>query len=71
MTDRLALSPEVIPVVSAVERALAFGIDITLLIENLRYSPTERVQQAQAMLDAVVALQAEVKAWRGRQVRSG
>ncbi len=71
MTDRLALSPEVIPVASAVERALAFGIDITLLIENLRYSPTERVQRAQAMLDAVVALQAEVKAWRGRQVRSG
>ena len=70
MTDRLAPSPEVSATLSAVERAIAFGIDITLLIENLRYSPTERVQRAQAMLDSVVALQAEVKAWRERQAKS-
>lgn len=52
---------------SAVARAIAFGVDITLLIENLRLTPTERVQQAQQMLDSVVALQAEARAWRERQ----
>jgi hypothetical protein len=52
---------------SAVERAIAFGVDITLLIENLRLTPTERVQRAQQMLDSVVALQAEAKTWRERQ----
>jgi hypothetical protein len=55
---------------SAVERAIAFGVDITLLIENLRLTPTERVLRGQAMLDSVVALQAEVKAWRSRQEQS-
>ena len=55
---------------SAVERAIAFGLDVTLLIENLRLTPTERVQRAQQILDSVVALQAEVKAWRERQARS-
>ncbi|MBI3359515.1 MAG: hypothetical protein HY023_00200 [Chloroflexi bacterium] len=54
---------------SAVERAIAFGVDITLLIENLGLTPTERVQRLQKMLDSVVALQAEVKAWRERQAR--
>ena len=54
---------------SAVAHAIAFGIDITLLIENLRLTPTERVQRAQQMLDSVVALQAEARAWRERQVR--
>jgi len=56
--------------VSAVERAIAFGVDVTLLIENLRLTPTERVERAQQMLDSVAALQAEVKAWRERQARS-
>ena len=62
--------PEKPPASSAVERAIAFGVDITLLIENLRLTPTERVLRGQAMLDSVVALQAEVKAWRSRQARS-
>jgi len=58
------------PAESAVARAIAFGVDITLLIENLRLTPTERVQRAQQMLDSVVALQAEVKAWRERQTQA-
>ncbi len=62
--------PEDSPSLSAVERAIEFGIDVTLLIENLRLTPTERVLRGQAMLDSVVALQAEVKAWRSRQERS-
>lgn len=55
---------------SAVERAIEFGIDITLLIENLRLTPTERVRRAQQMLDSVVALQAEVKVWREWQAQA-
>jgi hypothetical protein len=62
--------PGLTPELSAVERAIAFGVDITLLVENLRLTPTERVERAQQMLDSVVALQAEVKAWRERQARS-
>ncbi len=58
------------PGLSAVERAIAFGVDITLLIENLRLTPTERVRRAQQMLDSVVALQAEVKTWRERRAQS-
>ncbi len=70
MTARPVPPTETPPTVSAVERAAAFGVDITLLIENLRYSPTERVRRAQAMLDAVVALQAEAQTWRKRQAQS-
>lgn len=55
---------------SAVERAIAFGVDITLLVKNLRLTPTERIQQAQQVLDSVTALKAEVRAWRKRQAQS-
>jgi hypothetical protein len=54
---------------TAVARAIEHGIDITLLLRNLRLSPTERVQQAQAALDSVTALQLEVKRWREGQKR--
>jgi hypothetical protein len=37
---------------SRIEEAQRFGIDLTLLIENLRLSPAERVRE---MHDAVVA----------------
>lgn len=33
---------------SAIERALAFGIDVTLLEASLRLTPTERVRQGEA-----------------------
>jgi hypothetical protein len=36
------------PQPSAVERAIAYGIDISLLIENLRLTPTERVRRGEA-----------------------
>jgi hypothetical protein len=48
----------------ALRRAVAFGIDLTLLIENLRHSPTERVRRAQRLLDSALALLAEASAWR-------
>ncbi len=47
--------PEDSPSLSAVERAIAFGIDVTLLIENLRLTPTERVKRGQQRLDDIVA----------------
>jgi len=70
MTTPSSPLTEPAPPVSAVERALAFGADISLLIKNLRLTPTERVERAQQMLDSVVALQAEVKACRERQARA-
>ncbi len=41
---------------SAIKRAEEYGIDITLLIENLRRPPTERLQRHQAMLEFVEEL---------------
>jgi len=70
MSTSTGLSLSTPPDESAVARATAFGIDITLLIENLRLTPTERVQRLQQMLDSVVALQAEVKTRRERQAQS-
>ena len=70
MADENEPLPDTSETSSAIERAIAFGVDITLLIENLRLTPTERVQRAQQMLDSVIALQAEVKLWRERQATS-
>jgi hypothetical protein len=52
---------------SAVERAMAFGVDVTLLIENLRYSPTERLRRGEQVLASVVAFKEEVQRARQRQ----
>ena len=57
------------PEKSAVERAIEFGVDVTLLIENLRLTPTERVIRAQQVLNSVVSFQAEVKKSRERKSR--
>ena len=51
----------------ALQRAIEDGVDLSLLIENLRLTPTQRVQRAQRMLDSVLALQSESAQWRGRQ----
>jgi hypothetical protein len=53
----------------ALRRAVEFGVDVTLLLENLKYSPTERVRRAQRSLDSMVAFQAEASAWRQRHDR--
>ena len=52
---------------SAVERAIAFGVDITLLIENLQLTPTERLRRGEKFLVSVVAFQEEVR--RAKQLR--
>ena len=42
---------------TAVERAQAYGIDVSLITENLRLTPEERMDQNQAALDLAEALQ--------------
>jgi len=46
---------------------MAFGVDVTLLIENLRYSPTERLRRGEQVLASVVAFKEEVQRARQRQ----
>ena len=52
---------------SAVERAIAFGVDITLLIENLRLTPTERLRRGERILKSLVAFKNEVERARNLQ----
>ncbi len=57
---------------SAVERAIEFGIDISLLIENLKLTPTERLMKAQQVLDSLVSFQQEVakaRASKGQETK--
>lgn len=54
----------------AVKRAIEYGIDVTLLIENLRRTPTERLRWHQQVLDSMVALREEVQG-PGRRKRVG
>ena len=42
---------------TAAERAQAYGIDLSLITENLRLTPEERVDQNQAALEFATALQ--------------
>ena len=49
------------------QRAIEDGVDLSLLIQNLRLTPTQRVQRAQRMLDSVLALQHESRRWQQRQ----
>jgi hypothetical protein len=53
---------------SAVERAIAFGVDITLLIENLRYTPTERLRRGEQALASVVSFREAIQ--RARQLKA-
>lgn len=52
---------------AALRQAEEFGVDLSLLRSNLRLTPTERVQRAQAMLDSIMALKAEAQKWRIRK----
>jgi hypothetical protein len=42
---------------TAAERAVDFGIDLSLIEENLRLTPEQRIDQNQAALDLIKALQ--------------
>ncbi len=41
---------------TATERARAYGIDLSLLDENLRLTPAERLRQNDAALELITAL---------------
>jgi post-segregation antitoxin (ccd killing protein) len=49
---------------TAVERARAFGVDISLLMENLRLTPKERLEKAQEAARSLAALQTEAEKGR-------
>jgi len=54
------------PPKTAVERAVEFGIDISLLIENLKLTPTERLRKSQRALEAILTLREEAARARSR-----
>jgi hypothetical protein len=56
---------------TAVERARAFGIDVTLLLENLRLTPEQRLEKAQRSLASMAALRAEADGQRPRARATG
>jgi hypothetical protein len=46
---------------SAAERAVEFGIDLTLTLENLRLTPEERVRQLQDFIGGIAKLKATAR----------
>ena len=46
---------------SAAERAVEFGIDLTLTLENLRLTPEDRIRQLQRFIAAVVKLKSTAR----------
>jgi hypothetical protein len=48
----------------AVRSAREFGVDITLLLANLKLAPSERVRRAQRTLDSVQAVREQSAAAR-------
>jgi hypothetical protein len=53
----------------AVHCAAAYGVDITLLIENLRRSPTDRLRRGEKALQSAVSFREEAKRARQRTMR--
>jgi hypothetical protein len=53
----------------AVQRAIEYGVDITLLISYLRLTPTERVLRAKRRMNSVLAIQREAKLWQKHQLQ--
>jgi hypothetical protein len=46
---------------SAAERAVEFGIDLTLTLENLRLTPEERIRKLDAHIAGIAKLKASAK----------
>jgi hypothetical protein len=53
-------SPDAV-LTTAVGRARVFGVDISLLVENLRLTPKERLEKAQEAARSLAALQTEAE----------
>jgi len=64
--DTMLPDPASVPT-DPIERAIWYGIDLTLLRENLRRTPTERLERHRHALEAVEAIR---KAARERAVRT-
>jgi hypothetical protein len=64
--DATLADPASVPT-DPIERAIWYGIDLTLLRENLRRTPTERLERHRHALEAVEAIR---KAARERKVRT-
>ena len=52
---------------SAIERAIAFGIDVTLLEASLRLTPTERVRRGEAFARFAWEVREQGRRWREHQ----
>ena len=52
---------------SAVERAEAYGIDVTLLMASLRLTPIERVRRAEAFINIAISIREQGRKWREAQ----
>ena len=57
-TEDYFLNP---PPGSAAERAAEFGIDLTLILENLRLTPEERILKLDDFIEGVARLKASVR----------
>jgi hypothetical protein len=57
-TENYFLNP---PPGSAAERAAEFGIDLTLILENLRLTPEERIRKLDDFIESVAKLKASVR----------
>ena len=57
-TEDYFLNP---PPGSAAERAVEFGIDLTLTLENLRLTPEERIRKLDNFIESVAELKASVR----------
>ena len=66
LNEATQLDPDRVPA-DPIQRALWYGVDLTLLQENLRRTPTERLENHRRALEAVEALR---KANRERGIRT-
>ena len=46
---------------SAAERAVKFGIDLTLTLENLRLTPEERIRKLDSFISGIARLKASAR----------
>jgi len=51
----------------AIRRAQEYGVDISLLVENRKLTPTERIQKARLVIESILALQSQVRKFRLKQ----
>ena len=66
LDETMPPDPDPVPT-GPLQRAVRYGIDLTLLKENLRRTPTERLENHRRALEAVEAIR---KAARERRIRA-